>query len=392
MRPSPRHAALGLALALLACAMSSPATAQTDFALDFGGSQVGPPIGIDGKTARYVIAGPRVSHYGGSGSGVHVGLIYGQALDGSVGGSFLSGIAEGTLVDRWTSTLTASLNVRALGYGAQQPFPFRAFAVQGGPSLRLRTEWFGARVAAVGGVGRSQIELFRVPDGPSRVFENDLWRGSGTGEVTVGPIRSNFTLAGGWHRTPVGNYTNAGARFSILGEWGVAEVRVDRWNTPETTETIGGIALVIPIGRLWSLRSYFGRTDPDPLTLAQPGSGSGGVLISRSLFTTLDGALSSRPMTEVLEYGEGSNRVRVTLKAPESAREVHLLGDFTLWEAVEMTRDDDLWEIELNVPVGTHHFGYLVDGEWYVPEDAPDVVPDEWGRTTATLVIEGAGR
>ena len=68
-----------------------------------------------------------------------------------------------------------------------------------------------------------------------------------------------------------------------------------------------------------------------------------------------------------------------------------VLGDCTLWEPVAMRHDGTVWVVELDVPVGTHHFGFLLDDdEWYVPDDAPDVAPDEWGRLTATLVIEGA--
>jgi hypothetical protein len=54
-----------------------------------------------------------------------------------------------------------------------------------------------------------------------------------------------------------------------------------------------------------------------------------------------------------------------------------------------MVRDGSRWRVRLNIPPGTHHFGFLADGIWYLPEDAPDTVPDEWGRRNATLVIEG---
>ena len=64
-------------------------------------------------------------------------------------------------------------------------------------------------------------------------------------------------------------------------------------------------------------------------------------------------------------------------------------GDFTLWEAVPMRRDGNRWVVDLEVEAGTHHYGYLVDGEWYMPEDQESVVPDEWGRMSAILVIEG---
>ena len=56
---------------------------------------------------------------------------------------------------------------------------------------------------------------------------------------------------------------------------------------------------------------------------------------------------------------------------------------FTLAESMEL-------EV-LEIGNGTHHFGFLVNDEWFVPDDAPDVVPDEWGRHSATLVIEGVG-
>ena len=52
-------------------------------------------------------------------------------------------------------------------------------------------------------------------------------------------------------------------------------------------------------------------------------------------------------------------------------------------------RDGDEWVGRLTIEPGTHHFGFLADGEWFLPEDTPDTVPDEWGRTNATIVIEG---
>lgn len=368
--------------------------AQTDFALELGGSQIGPPIGMQGETARFVVGGTTFSHYRGAGTGLTAGLLFGQSLDSTVGGSFLSGTLDGHLAGRWARTITGSLDVRVFGYGAQEPFPYRAFGVEGGPSLRFRSRLFGARISAIGGIGLSQIELWRVAGGPTRVFENDLWRRGAAGELTFGPLRTNLTLAAGWQDTPVGAFTNAGARLAILGDWGIAEFRIDRWDTPDASETTGGLAIAIPIGSLWSLRSYFGRTDPDPLTLVQPGSGAGSILLSRSLYSTLDRSSGSarNPMTQVLEYGDESSTVRIELRPPGEPAEVQLLGDFSLWEPMDMEHDGDVWAIEVRVPNGTHHFGYMVDGEWYVPDDAPDVIPDEWGRSTATLVIEGASR
>jgi hypothetical protein len=44
--------------------------------------------------------------------------------------------------------------------------------------------------------------------------------------------------------------------------------------------------------------------------------------------------------------------------------------------------------MDVDVPDGIYNFGFLADGSWYLPEDAPDAVADEWGRKNATLVIE----
>jgi len=379
------------ALAAGALAVTATAiTAQTDLTLEFGGSQVGPPVGVEGGVARFMMAGVRGSHYGSSGTGVFASVLFGQTLDESVGGSFLTGMLEASLADRWSSSVGGSFDVRVLGYGTQRPFPYRAFAAEGGPTLRIRTEKLGLRVSGLGGFGVSQLELWRVEGGRSRVFENDLWRYGGSGEIALGPVTSNFGVTGGWHRTPAGDYLNGGARMVFAGRWGVAELRIDRWETPTAIETTGGLALIVPIGAAWSLRGFFGRTDPDPLTLAQPGSGGGGVLIGRSMLSSTTEPAPSRAPWEIVEYGDAASRVRLRITPPETAATVQVLGDFTLWEPLTMDKEGDAWVLEIQVPVGTHHFGFLVDDEWFVPDDAPDVVPDEWGRLSATLVIEGA--
>lgn len=384
------RAMAGACTALLVVA--AVAEGQADVSLEFGGSQVGPPVGVEGDNARYLMAGVRSSLLNDAGSGIFASVLFGKTLDGMVSGSFLTGMLEAVATDRWSASTSASFDVRGVAYGTQQPFPYRAFAAEGGPSLKVRMTNFGATLRGTAGVGLSQLELFRDRDGPSRVFENDLWRYGTTGEVTLGPITSNVGVNAGWHRTPAGRYTSVGASFGVAGRWGIAEVRVDRWNTPTATETTGGIVILLPIGKLWSLRGFYGRTDPDPLTLAQPGSGGGGFLVGRSVLNTGTPAVSSLGAWEVVQYGEATSRVRFAVTPPEPATRVQLLGDFTLWEAREMTQDGDRWTVEIVVPAGTHHFGFQVDDEWYVPTDIPDVAPDEWGRLTATLVIEGEVR
>ncbi|HIF21763.1 MAG TPA: hypothetical protein EYQ27_07605, partial [Gemmatimonadetes bacterium] len=64
----------------------------------------------------------------------------------------------------------------------------------------------------------------------------------------------------------------------------MAEFRLDVWDSPLGTQTTGGLALAIPVRRRWSLRGFLGRSEPDPLTLAEPGSGSGGLLLGRVIY------------------------------------------------------------------------------------------------------------
>jgi hypothetical protein len=90
----------------------------------------------------------------------------------------------------------------------------------------------------------------------------------------------------------------------------------------------------------------------------------------------------------VLEYSDEAAMVEIHVEAPRGTKQVEILGDFTLWEPVPMQGDGTKWSVQLQIPEGTHHFGFLADGDWYLPENAPDAVADEWGRKNATMVIE----
>ena len=52
-----------------------------------------------------------------------------------------------------------------------------------------------------------------------------------------------------------------------------------------------------------------------------------------------------------------------------------------------MVPDGRDWVLEIPLAPGTYHFGFLVDGEWFVPETAPGQVSDDWGQMNATIVV-----
>lgn len=41
-----------------------------------------------------------------------------------------------------------------------------------------------------------------------------------------------------------------------------------------------------------------------------------------------------------------------------------------------MTREGEAWVARVRVKPGLYHYGFLVDGEWHVPEHAPGKVAD----------------
>lgn len=383
------RAAAYLVAAAMAAAWAGEVAAQAEITVEAGASQIGPALGVASDDTHFGMAGLRGSWYGDSGTGLVGSVLAGRAL-GTTDSRFVSGILEGRIVDQWRPGLEARLEARLMGFDAVTPFPYRSTAIEGGPSLRWWSRSVSVEVAGIAGIGLSEIELWRVQDGPTRVFENELRRAGGTAEILFGPATSQFGLMGGWHDTPEGGYRSVGARAVFMGSWGIAELRADRWVTPLETEVVAALAVAIPIGSVWNLRGFFGRTEPDPLTLAQPGSASGGMMIGRS-FSVSGGDDAGNALYEVVDEDAGRSRVRFVVTAPEGANAVHLLGDFSLWEPVVMTAaGETTWTVEVAVPEGVHHFGFLVDDEWYVPDDAPDVVADEWGRQSATLVIEGA--
>jgi hypothetical protein len=218
---------------------------------------------------------------------------------------------------------------------------------------------------------------------------DDLWRIGGTTELLFGTQAFQAGIAGGVHETTGGTFASGGGRIVFARGSAVAELRADVWRTPAGgSDLTGGLEFMIPLSG-WSLRGFLGRSEPDPLTLAGPGSGSGGLLIGRSLFARLPSPPPPVGYEVVAQTPRGA-WVRMLVNAPAAAR-VEIVGDFTVWEPVPMLLRGDRWEAELEVPAGAHHYGYLVDGEWYVPEDERSVVADEWGRTSAILMIEDGG-
>jgi hypothetical protein len=205
-------------------------------------------------------------------------------------------------------------------------------------------------------------------------------------EAALGWAPPRAALAGvaGWHESQSGFFRRGGVR--LAADAGPLTVRLEGevWDTPGGGETVGGVSISVPIGRV-EARASVGRTAPDPLTLVESGTQSG-LLIGMRLASF---GASATPWV-VHEIVQAGSPAIVTVRvAPPSATSVAVLGDFGEWAPIALARAgaQDEWTVELVLEPGTYHFGFLVDGEWWVPEGLQGTVPDEWGRMNATMVV-----
>jgi hypothetical protein len=70
------------------------------------------------------------------------------------------------------------------------------------------------------------------------------------------------------------------------------------------------------------------------------------------------------------------------------ASEVLLVASFNGWQPITLAKTGpNRWSVELAVPPGEHEYLFLVDGETYVPPDAPLLRPDGFGGANAVLQV-----
>ena len=98
------------------------------------------------------------------------------------------------------------------------------------------------------------------------------------------------------------------------------------------------------------------------------------------------GRFGPRPEIEYEIGGTEQLTLTLRLRAPDANR-VTCAGDFTDWLEIPMIRTGDVWLVQLPVTPGPNHFGFFVDGAWYVPPEAPGIAEDEWGGIHATLFV-----
>jgi 1,4-alpha-glucan branching enzyme len=78
-----------------------------------------------------------------------------------------------------------------------------------------------------------------------------------------------------------------------------------------------------------------------------------------------------------------------SITAP-GAISVMLAGDFTQWQAkpISMTKKDGgVWSVTVELAPGTHHYRFIVDGEWRDDPECALRIPNPYGSENSVREI-----
>lgn len=353
-----------------------------DVRLELGAARAFPPSGSDAAASSYFTVGLQADYWSPSGSGVFAGVFGGLASD-STAGDWISGIAGLRGVLPVSGPLELELDVTGYGFRVGKPFTYTTLVGEVSPQVRLQFGRVSVGVVGEGGSGNSNLILRRGD--LMREFDADLWHYGAGPEFSIRSRTALVTLGAGIFESEAGTYRRVSLEVVARSVGGLTwQTGLRIWDTPAGTEATGGLTVSVPMGRRWFARLAGGRSDPDPLVMTQPG-GEGGFTVGRRLVVFGDGA--TRHPIATVEEAEDGLRVRFRLEAPE-AQQVQLMGDFSAWTPLPMKRSEGAWVLELPITPGIYHFGFMRDGQWFVPPGAPGIVNDEWGTTNATIVVD----
>lgn len=377
---------IALAIPLLALA-SGPIAGQgggSSVSAEAGVAHALPPTGIDAEAATYLTGGLDGRLPLGERGEAWARLYGGLGLQERASSWASLGLGAG-----WRGPLGESLGWslrgRWNGHVVGEPGVYRAWTGEIEPGVDL---WVGdGSVSLRGRVGAGSAGVgssVPVPPGAGEpgTVADDLWYvgGGPTGRLPLEAVTLRLGVEA--YASATGDYLAATTGLEgRLGEvsWNLG---AELWDTPNGVEPAGRLGVRIPLAGGWSSSVDAGRSSPDPRLGTHPAVRA---WAGTSRRFEMAAERRDRPLYEVVRR-ETWPRIRFTLPASGADR-VALVGDFTSWEPAAMERRDGLWVLERRVPPGTYHFGFMVDGEWFVPDDAPGRVQDDWGRHNATLVV-----
>lgn len=317
---------------------------------------------------------------------------YGQGV-GAIDARWLSGqvaASGGRRVGR--VMLRADADLLALDYTT--PFDYRVAAGSFAPGVAGTVGSFGVTATGTARVGRwwsdapdttggmgGMVDPTRQVSGGLGIYGGSLSAGHAVGpawvtaeaealSVTNGAVDGAYTTGTIEARVPV-----ASAQLQLSGTMQRNPYQTE-WGWAATAAWAVRDGMVVQVAA--------GRTVTDP-TYGAEGSFSASVGLAWRLGRHSTSAPA--PVARPGAWTDAGRAVTFRVRAPR-ARSVSLLGDFTAWEPVPLAREDGAWTATVALEPGIYHFGFMVDGEWTVPEDAPGVAEDDWGRRNASIVIE----
>jgi hypothetical protein len=383
--------AIGTLLGGACCvAGAAGAAAQTahQLQLEVAGSHARPPAGVVADPATYITGALHWLRAGGmtAFAGVGAGAAAAQDADGWVSGY------GGVLLERSLNPgLAAGLTASAVAFRLDRTDAYRVAAVRIEPELRVGTDAQHLTARLHGGLGGVR----------SRPVDQDtsalLWAAGGALllERAVGRTRVRAGAAAAATRT--GTFLSGGGAVEAWVGGARAHLEARIWYVPDAG-TVGTMQLRVdvPLTRVLRAAAAGGRSDPDPL-LGTPASAYASAGISWDVLATV-----APPPPASIELLPGAGTVRFTVAPGEDGSAgtraegdaisvVELIGDFSAWRPVPLREiEPGRWRVELPVAPGVYHFVFRVDGELWLPADAPGRTQDEWGRPTATLVVPDA--
>lgn len=364
--------------------------------VDAAAAHARPPGGVPGADpATYGLVGLRLEARSARQREFELALEGGQSAD-AAGGAWLAGEA-GAGFTLPLGPLRGGARIGAFGLGYREPFDYAAYGLSLRPELvRSRGALsVSARGELTRGRWRTVVERESgLPTPPPFALSDSI--ATGPLALTGGALAVARGLGPGWLQLGAeayrsrsdgpydGWYHGASAALAAAVGRAQATLQLRWWRSPAGAELGYSAAVALALAPGLELRLSGGRAVRDPLY------GTAGTVATSVGLSWRPGS-GAAARARIVEIGErttgGGRRVRFRLRAP-SAREVALSGDFTGWAPRPLRREGDHWVLELVLAPGLYHFGFLVDGRWTVPPDAPGIVDDGWGQKNASIVIE----
>jgi 1,4-alpha-glucan branching enzyme len=85
-----------------------------------------------------------------------------------------------------------------------------------------------------------------------------------------------------------------------------------------------------------------------------------------------------------------SNKEQTFAITAPTALSVQLVGDFTHWQEKPITMKKErggVWKAALELPPGTHHYRFLIDGQWHDDPECTLRVPNPFGSQDAVRQV-----